>query len=53
MQTLNLDALTPLAELLEQINGEKEITADQVGYAVESAITLLGNASAQMSTLRR
>ena len=35
------------------MNGEKEITTDQVGYAVESAITLLGNAAAQMSTLRR
>lgn len=53
IQTLNLDALAPLIDLLEQLNGEKEITSDQVGYAVESAITLLGNASAQMSTLRR
>lgn len=53
IQTLNSDALAPLTELLEQINGEKEVTIDQVGYAVESAITLLGNASAQMSTLRR
>ena len=30
-----------------------EITTDQVGYAVESAVTLLGNAFAQMSMLRR
>ena len=39
IQTLNLDALAPLIDLLEQLNGEKEITSDQVGYAVESAIT--------------
>ena len=51
IQTLNSDVLAPLTELLEQINGKKEVTIDQVGYAVESAITLLGNASTQMSTL--
>ena len=53
IQALNLDVLGPLTEFLELVNGEKEITTDQVGYAVESAITLLGNAAAQMSTLRR
>ena len=28
IQTLNLDALAPLIDLLEQLNGEKEITSD-------------------------
>ena len=47
--------LTPLTELLELVNKEDtvEITLDQVKYAVEFAITLLGNASAQMSVLDR
>ena len=54
IQTLNSDTLAPLTELLEMLNKEdSEITFDQVGYAVESAITLLGNAFAQMSMLRR
>ena len=51
IQTLKLDALDPFTELLELISKEKEITSDQVGYTVESAITLLSNASAHMSTL--
>ena len=53
IQTLNSDALGPLTELLEMINKEEgKITVDQVGYTVESAITLLDNAFAQMLMLR-
>ena len=53
IQALLLDAIGPLTELLELLNDEKkEVTAEQVGYAVESAITLLSNASAQISMLR-
>ena len=53
IQALTLDAVGPLTELLKLLNDDKkEITSEQVGYAVESAITLLGNASTQMSALR-
>jgi len=56
IQALNLDALGPLTEVLELLNKEEEdFTVDhlnQVGYAVKSEITLLGNAFAQMSQLR-
>ena len=48
IQALMLDAIIPLTKLLDILNNEeKEVT---LGYAV--AITLLGMASAQMSTLR-
>jgi len=58
IQALNSDALGPLTELMELLNRENEEDEvpdlrDQVGYVVESAITLLGNAFAQMSALRR
>lgn len=54
IQALNSNTLGPLTELLEKINKENaDISFDQVGYAVESAIILLGNAFAQMSMLRR
>ena len=56
IQTLNSNALAPLTKVLEMFNREEEdFTTEhlnQVGYAVESAITLLGNAFAQMSMLR-
>jgi len=40
--------------LLEKLNSDEvEISAEDVVYAVESAVTLLGNASSQMSGLRR
>lgn len=54
VQALTLDAIGPLTELLEKLNSEEtELTAEEVGYAMESAITLLGNASSQISGLRR
>lgn len=56
-QALYSDTLGPLTEVLELLNKEGEDFTEehlnQVGYAVESAITLLGNAFAQMSQLRR
>ena len=49
-----LNAVGPLTHILEKLNSDKcGIDADQVGYVVESAITLIGNASSQMSILRR
>ena len=54
IQALNSDALSPLSKLLERLNkDDTDISTDQVGYAVESAITLLGNTFAQISMLRR
>ena len=54
LQALMLDAVGPLTHLLEKLNSEEaEIDTDEVGYVVESAITLIGNASSQMSILRR
>ena len=57
IQALNSDSLGPLTELLELLNKSVEEDVldlqERVGYTVESAITLLGNAFAQMSVLRR
>ena len=45
LQALTLDAVGPLTDLLEKLNSDAaEIDADEVGYAVESAITLSGPA---------
>ena len=54
LQVLMLDAVRPLTDIIEKLNsGESEIDADKVGYAVESTIMLIGNASSQMSVLQR
>ena len=54
-QALNSDTLAPLMEVLEILNKEEEdFTTEhlnQVGYAVESAVALLGNVFTQMSML--
>ena len=45
---------SPLTNILELFNsGAEEILSDQVAKAVESAVTLLGNASCHISSLRR
>ena len=52
LQALTLDTVRPLTDILEKLNsGESKIDADGVVYAMESAITLIGNASSQMSVL--
>ena len=54
LQALMLDAVRPLTDIIEKLNsGESEIDTNEVGYAVESAITLIGNTSSLMSVLRR
>ena len=54
LQALTLNAVGPLTDLLEKLNSDAvEIDADEVSYAVESAIMLIGNASSQISILRR
>ena len=52
VQSLALDAISPLNELLEKLNLEEtDVMPEEVGYMVESAITVLGNASSQVSGL--
>ena len=54
VQALMLDAIGPLTDTLEKLNlEESKIAAEEIGYAVESTVTLLGNALSQMSTLQR
>lgn len=54
IQSLTLDVIEPLTELLEKLNlEESDIMAEEVGYAVESAVTLLDNASSQILGLHR
>ena len=49
-----LDALAPLMEVMEQFNSDaEEVSSEVITKAVENAIELLGNASSQMSSLRR
>jgi len=52
-QAYFLDATGPLAEILEAINLGQQLSIDQVEERVKAALNLLGNASSQMSTLRR
>ena len=54
LQAITLNAVGPLTDLLEKLNSDAvEIDADKVGYTVESAITLIGNVSSQISIFRR
>ena len=54
IQALMLDTLAPLTEVMEQFNSEaEEVSSKVIAKAVEDAIKLLGNASSQMSLLRR
>ena len=54
LQAITFNAVGPLTDLLEKLNSDAvEIDADKVGYAVESAITLIGNVSSQISIFRR
>ena len=51
LQSFVLDALAPLTALVE--TSEQEVTPEQMRLATTSAISLIGNASAQISRLRR
>ena len=53
IQALFLDAAEPLSGLLDSINQGTEVTLDDVESAVKAALTFLGNASSQCTTLRR
>ena len=49
-----LDAMAPLSEVMEIFHSEvEEVSSELVAKAVEDAITLIGNASSQMSALWR
>ena len=54
LQGQMLEAVGPLSQLLEAVNdNEPQVSMDQIGEAVETAITLLANASGQVSAVRR
>ena len=54
LQGLLLEAIGHLSQLLEAINDlDPQVTMDQIGEAVETAVTLLANASNKMSLMRR
>ena len=53
IQALFLDAAGPLSGLLDSINQGTEVTLDDVESAVKAALTFLGNAFSQCTTLRR
>ena len=54
VQNFVLDAVAPLSSLLDALNADEvDISVDQMAGAVETALTLLGNASVQLSNLRR
>ena len=53
LQGLLLEAIEPLSQLLEAVNDpDPQLTMDQIGEAVETAVTLLANASNKMSLMR-
>jgi len=53
IQALFLDAVGPLIGVLEGINQGKELSIEDVEGAVKAALTFLGNASSQCTSLRR
>ena len=54
LQGLILEAIGPLSQLLEAVNDpDPQVSMDQVGEAVETAISLLANASNKASLMRR
>lgn len=54
LQGLLLEPIGPLSQLLEAVNDpDPQVTMDQIGEAVETAITLLANASNKLSLMRR
>ena len=49
-----LEAVGPLSQLLESVNSDEDPPSmDQIGEAVETALTLLANASIHISSVRR
>ena len=54
LQGLILEAIGPLSQLLEAVNDPNpQVSMDQIREAVETAITLLANASNKVSVMRR
>ena len=54
LQGLILEAVGPLSQLLEAVNDpNSDVTMDQIGDTVETAITLIANASNKISLMRR
>lgn len=53
IQTLFLDAVGPLSELLEKVNNGTEVSINDMEGAVKAALAFVGNASSQYTLLRR
>ena len=53
IQALFLDAVGPLSGLLEKVNTGTEISIEDMEGAVKAALTFIGNASSQCTSLRR
>ena len=54
IQGLLLEVTGPLSQLLEAVNDpDPQVSMDQIGEAVGTAVTLLANASNKMSLMRR
>ena len=54
LQGLLLEPIGPFSQLLEAVNDpDPQVSMDQIGEAVEMAITLLVNASNKLSLMRR
>ena len=52
-QAFFLDATGHLVEIIDTINTGKQLSIDDVEEHVKTALSLFGNASSQLSTLRR
>ena len=53
IQVLFLDAVGPLSGLLDKVNNGAEVSIDDMEDAVKAALTFVGNASSQCTSLRR
>ena len=53
IQALFLDAVGSLSELIDSINKGTEVTMNDMKDTVKAALTLLGNASSQCTSLMR
>ena len=53
IQALLLDAVGPLSDLLDKVNNSTELSVEDMEGAVKAALTFIGNASSQCTTLHR
>ena len=53
IQALFLDAVGPLSDLLDKVNNSTELSVEDMEGTVKAALTFIGNAFSQYTTLRR